>query len=173
MSAIARKAAGLLFTLLAAVLALVSLRYLGGDPAVAPPELRASAAKNVPLFALHAAGAATALFLLPFQVLLIGKPLHRWIGRLYVTGVTVGGAAALPLSFHSFAEPVAGLGFASLALAWLGCTWAGVIAARAGHRGAHSAWMVRSAALTASAITLRLYLPLPGILGPTMPTAMA
>jgi hypothetical protein len=162
-------AAWLLSTLLAAGLALISFRYIGGDPAVAPPELRPSAAVRMLLFALHAVGAGIALLLLPLQAMLARTSrtgaAHRWIGRLYVSGVTLGAAAALPLSLHSFGGPVAGLGFAALALAWLGCTWAGVAAARGGRRRAHAQWMVRSGALTASAITLRLYLPLPELVG--------
>lgn len=166
---IASGAAWLIFMLLAAGLALVSFRYIGGDPAVAPPELRPSAALRMPLFVLHAVGAGVALLMLPFQAML-ARPsrtgrAHRWIGRLYVAGVALGAAAALPLSLYSFGGPVAGLGFATLALAWLGCTCAGVAAARAGRRRTHSEWMIRSGALTASAIALRLYLPLPGLLG--------
>jgi uncharacterized membrane protein len=164
----ARRGAALLFGLLAVGLAAISLRYLGGDPDIAPPELRASAAVRMPLFQLHAAGAALALLLLPLQALaLAGRrgSVHRWAGRFYVAGVTAGGAAALPLAMHSFAGPVSGLGFGLLACCWLGCTWAGVAAARRGDRQAHAAWMIRSGALTASAITLRVYLPLPELMG--------
>jgi hypothetical protein len=162
-------AAWLFFTLLAVGLALASFRYIGGDPAVAPPELRPSASARMPLFALHAVGAGLALLLLPWQALLARTSRtgasHRWVGRAYVSGVALGAVAALPLSINSFGGPVAGLGFAALALVWLGCTFAGVAAARTERRHAHREWMVRSGALTASAITLRLYLPLPELVG--------
>jgi hypothetical protein len=122
----------------------------------------------MPLFALHAAGGSLALLLLPLQATLArtGRTgaSHRWIGRAYLAGVTVGAGAALPLSLHSFGGAVAGLGFASLAITWFACSWAGVAAARAGRRRDHMKWMVRSSALTVSAITLRLYLPIPELM---------
>ncbi len=163
------RAGWLLLALLSVAIGLASLRYLGGDPSVAPAELRASAAANMPLFIAHAAGAALALLLLPFQLLTAGKPrwreVHRWLGRLYVAGVTLGGIAALPLALQTYAGPLAAAGFASLGIVWLWSTWAGVIAARQGRLQDHRAWMVRSAALTGAAITLRLYLPLPPLVG--------
>ena len=158
-----------LFILLSSALALFSLRYLSGDPLVAPPTLRASATRNMPLFTVHATGAAIALFILPIQLLLAGKPprraLHLVCGRIYVAGVTVGAGAGLLLAPDSYGGAMTGLGFASLTVAWLFCTWAGVLAARAGKQAAHTAWMIRSSALTVSALTLRVYLPLPELLG--------
>jgi uncharacterized membrane protein len=125
----------------------------------------------MPWFTVHATGAAVALLMLPLQLLLAGKKrqrvLHRIIGRIYVAGVMIGAGAGLLLAPFSFGGSVAGLGFASLALAWLFCTWAGVLAARAGDRTAHRIWMIRSTALTLSALTLRLYLPLPELFGMT------
>ena len=165
----AGRAGGLLLAIAAIGLALISTRYLGGDPAVAPPEIMASAARNMPLFMAHAGGASLALLLLPFQLLLARKrrwrAAHAWLGRLYVAGVTLGGAAALPLALDSFGGPIAASGFTALGLAWLWCTWAGVAAARAGSHAGHGRWMVRSASLTLAAITLRLCLPLPNLLG--------
>jgi uncharacterized membrane protein len=123
----------------------------------------------MPLFVAHATGAAVALLVLPLQLLLASrKPwrsVHRAIGRIYVCGVTIGAGAGLLMAPESFGGAAAGLGFASLALTWLFCTWAGVLAARAGDLSAHKTWMIQSTALTLSALTLRLYLPIPELLG--------
>jgi uncharacterized membrane protein len=158
-----------LLILSASALALFSLRYLSGNPLVAPVELRASATRNMALFIVHATAASMALLVLPLQLLLAGREsrrsLHRIVGRIYVAGVTIGASAGLLMSPDSFGGAMAGRGFAALALTWLFCTWAGVLTIRAGDRIAHRKWMIRSAALTLSALTLRLYLPFPELLG--------
>jgi hypothetical protein len=51
------------------------------------------------------------------------------------------------------------LGFAFLALAWLGTTTAGYACIRKAEIAAHRRWMIRSYALTFAAVTLRLYIP--------------
>lgn len=165
----ARKTLLWIWAILAIGISLASLRYLGGDPGVAPPELRPSAVKNMYLFIAHAGGAGLALLILPAQVLLArrntSKSLHQWLGRAYVGGVTLAGLAGLRLAAESFAGWPATLGFTCLAVAWLSCTWLGWSAARRTDRSAHMAWMVRSAALTSAALTLRIYLPIPPALG--------
>ena len=158
-----------LLVLLATVVGLFSLRYPFPDPPLVPPDLRASLDLRPPVFVLHAAAAAVALLLAPWQ-LLAGlrrrRPgLHRRMGRAYAGAVLIAGLAALPMATGSFAGPVAAAGFAALALAWLACTASGVQAARAGDLAAHRRWMLRSVALTCAAITLRLYLPIPPALG--------
>jgi uncharacterized membrane protein len=155
-------------TLLAVALALASLRYLFADVSAAPPELRGNFVQHGFAFVVHATAAAIALLLLPLQLVLarLGRPApHRRIGFLYLAAVTAAACAAVPLALSSFAGPAAATGFIALALLWLSCTWSGVAAARKGHRDRHAKWMWRSAALTLSAITLRLYLPLPPLLG--------
>jgi uncharacterized membrane protein len=155
-------------SLLAAAVALVSFRYLGGDVSAAPPELRANFVQHRLAFLAHATAAAVALLLLPLQLMLARmrhRIIHRWIGMLYVAVVTTAAFCAVPLALSSFAGPVAGAGFIALAVLWLVCTWSGAAAANAGAGGRHRCWMWRSAALTLSAVTLRLYLPLPPLLG--------
>lgn len=85
---------------------------------------------------------------------------HRWLGRAYVVAVTLGGAAALLLSVHSSGGVVAHFGFGLLAVCWVGSTLNVYRHIRAGHRIAHRDWMTCSYALTFSAVTLRLYLPI-------------
>jgi hypothetical protein len=146
--------------LLCGGVALVSFRYLLGVGPV--PELIAQNLFKPFWLVAHVAGAATALLVSPLQLmgaLRRGAPrLHRWLGRVYVVGCTLGGVAGLPLALGSAAGPVATAGFGLLALAWLYTTLRGF---RAGFRrqlAEHRAWMIRSFGLTYAAVTLRIYL---------------
>lgn len=85
---------------------------------------------------------------------------HRWLGRIYVAGVLIGGVAGFYLAFHTHAGLVARFGFALLALCWLGTTWVAYRQIRCGNVEIHRAWMVRSYALTLAAVTLRIEIPL-------------
>jgi hypothetical protein len=62
------------------------------------------------------------------------------------------------MSFFAITGPVAGAGFFLLAIAWLATSGRAYAKARAGDIAAHRRWMIRSAALTFAAVTLRLYL---------------
>jgi uncharacterized membrane protein len=84
---------------------------------------------------------------------------HRWMGRLYVIGVAIGGAAGLYMARFANGGIAGQLGFALLALAWLGTTTCGYASIRAGAVAAHRRWMIRSFALSFAAVTLRLYIP--------------
>jgi len=83
---------------------------------------------------------------------------HRWIGRVYVVAILLGGVSAIALTFSMWDRPVAASGFLLLGAIWIGATVQAVLAARRGAIATHQAWMIRSFALTASALTLRLYL---------------
>lgn len=132
-----------------------------------PPQTAEQALGNplgVPFLFVHVAGAVTALVLGSVQfipALRRGRtPPHRWVGRVYVPGVLVGGLAGLILSTRSFAGPIATAGFGSLAVLWIGFTLLGWRAAVQGRFADHRRWMIRSWALTLAAVTLRIYLPL-------------
>jgi hypothetical protein len=60
---------------------------------------------------------------------------------------------------------IASFGFAILAVLWLSSTWLAFQSARARDFSAHRHWMIRSFALTAAAISLRLGLPIAPALG--------
>ena len=143
------------------VLALVSYRYLAGLGPV-PPNIAANRLVN-PWIAVHAAGAATALLVGPWQFLpglRARRPwLHRVIGRLYAVGCASGGLSALVLAMGLTSGPIAGAGFAALGLAWLATTGMAIGEVLAGRIASHRRWMIRSFALTLSAVTLRIYLP--------------
>ena len=84
---------------------------------------------------------------------------HRWMGRLYVIGVLVGGCGGLYMAWFANGGFTGKLGFALLAIAWLGTTACGYACIRSGKTNAHRRWMIRSFALTFAAVTLRLYIP--------------
>lgn len=88
--------------------------------------------------------------------------LHRWAGRLYLgVGVLVGGVSGLYISQFAFGGPVAGVGFAALAVCWLHTGARAFTAIRRRAVKEHRRWMVRNFSLSFAAVTLRLYIPLP------------
>lgn len=92
------------------------------------------------------------------------RRLHRTLGVFYVLGVTVAGTAGLPMAAASRADLVTRIGFGLLALCWLTSTFAGAWAIGRDDIPAHQRWMYRSYALTLAAITLRIYMPVSGLL---------
>jgi uncharacterized membrane protein len=157
---------------LAVAVALYSLRYYG---ALAhrwldvDPKLRA-VIERVPLQALtHMLIAPIALVLGPFQffpALRAHYPsVHRWCGRIYVLACLIAGIGALATTPFASGGPVAGLGFAMLALSWIGTTWAAWRAALRRDFASHRLWMRFSYAMTFAAVTLRLQIPVGFALG--------
>jgi uncharacterized membrane protein len=110
----------------------------------------------------HIGVAPIALLLMPFQFmsgLRKRRPLlHRWMGRTYVTAIVISGLAGLQLAFHSTAGVFASVGFATLAVIWLWTTLGAFYFAVKRQFNRHRNWMLRSAALTFAAVTLRVYL---------------
>jgi len=117
----------------------------------------------------HFGGSALALAIGGFQVHPGLRrrflPLHRWMGRLYVLAVAVGGSAGLYLAWHANGGVTGRLGFGFLAVFWLGTTASAYLCIRARDVAAHRRWMIRSFALTFAAVTLRLYIPASQIAG--------
>jgi len=152
---------------LSAAIAIFSYRYLIGIGPLSPGILANLYAR--PFLYLHVAGAATALLVMPLQFLPRVRArvprLHRWIGRFYVAGCTAGGVGGFVVAFGSTAGLPVTIGFGLLAPIWVGVTLMGWRSALARHFSDHRAWMIRSAALTFAAVTLRLYLPLLQIAG--------
>lgn len=148
--------------LLSVEIAIVSaLRYFTGlEPP--PPPIAANAFAQ-PFLAVHVAGGIVALLAGPLQFvrrIRTGRPaLHRAAGRTYVLACAVAAPAGLVLALGTTAGPVAGTAFALQALLWPAFTWLGYRAAVERRFDDHREWMLRSYALTAAAITLRLMLP--------------
>ena len=161
---------------LAALVALASYRYLLGIPPV--PDGIAHNAYALHWLVLHAGAASTALLLGALQFSPVPrhrKPsLHRVVGRLYVISCLVGALAGLVLALGTSAGIIASFGFGLLAIAWIVVNLIGWQRAWTGQYASHRRWMVRSWALTLSAVTLRLYLPIVEIAGlPSLPAYQA
>lgn len=145
---------------LSVAVGLASLRFLGGDPRVAGPDLHASMAVNGWVFVAHAASAAVALTVGCLQfvgALRRRRPgLHRWTGRLYVLSSLAGALSALWIAPDVASGKAATFGFSVLAAAWIYTTLTAWQLAVRGDFTAHRRWMIRSFALTFGAVTLRL-----------------
>jgi len=125
---------------------------------------------------LHAAGGSLALVTGALQWLRLKalRGLHPALGLTYALSILVAGLAGLVMAPVAMGGWVSALGFLALDVAWLGTTArAAALGWQLGRPGAdrvalrarHRAWMVRSYALTAAAITLRLWMPLLALAG--------
>ena len=143
------------------------LRYLTDGQA--PPEPILANAYAHPFLAIHAAAGVAAIVVAPLQLIARLRErlpvLHRVTGRIYVAACLIAAPTGLVLATGTSAGPVAGLGFGILGLLWASFTFLGVRSVLARKFADHRAWMIRSYAMAASAITLRLMLPLSGMLG--------
>jgi uncharacterized membrane protein len=144
------------------------------------PELRPSLVRTLfserPVAAFaHFMGGAIALVAGAYQLnsrlrtRFIG--VHRWLGRLYVLAVVIGGVAAFALALQSFGGLTAQAGFGLLATCWMGSTLNAYHHIRRRNLSTHRSWMIRSYSLTLAAVTLRLYLPASQLAG--FPIAVA
>lgn len=140
------------------------LRELAGDEVgLAPVYAETSAFVQGALY-VHIIGGATALVLGALQFwrgLRDRAPrVHRWIGRVYLGGVAIGGVAGLVIAPSSPAGFVGLFGFGALAVVWLLTGWRAYRAIRRRDVPSHRAWMIRNYALTYAGVTLRVWLPL-------------
>ncbi|NUO00615.1 MAG: DUF2306 domain-containing protein [Saprospiraceae bacterium] len=84
--------------------------------------------------------------------------LHRWSGWLYAANVLfVAGPSGLVIGIYANGGWSSQLAFCLLAILWMGFTGMAVWSIRRGDVAAHRRWMIRSFALTLSAITLRAW----------------
>ncbi|GAB4412900.1 MAG: DUF2306 domain-containing protein [Bacteroidia bacterium] len=86
------------------------------------------------------------------------RSLHRWMGRLYVGVILLlSGPAGFVMALYANGGWLSQLAFTLLSLAWLYTTAQAYRQALRRDWAAHRAWMVRSYALTLSALTLRAW----------------
>lgn len=149
-----------LWAVLSVGVALFSYRYVVG---IGPfPEEITGNLFAFPWLSIHAAAASTALLVAPLQfVARLRKRfprIHRITGRLYVVACVIGGLTGLPLAWGATAGPIAAAGFGILAILWIWTTMVAWRLAVDGRFAEHRRWMIRSIALTAAGIMLRVYL---------------
>ena len=111
----------------------------------------------------HIVGAMLALALGPFQFLsrLRNRYLnvHRWMGRLYLLGILVGGSSGLYLAAFSYGGMITHIAFGSLAVLWLATGLLAYRAIRAKRIEVHRHWMTLNFSLTLAGVMLRLWVP--------------
>jgi uncharacterized membrane protein len=119
--------------------------------------------------AVHAFCGGVALLVGPFQIserFRIRWPrVHRTMGWVYVVGVGLAAVAAIVMVPQVNFGPIAGVGFLALAIAWLIATGMALRMAIMQRFQDHRRWMLRSYALTAAAITLRILMPAAAVMG--------
>lgn len=90
--------------------------------------------------------------------------IHRLIGYMYSTMITIGGLTGLYLAFYANGGWFAQVGFGSLSVLWLYTLFRSlrsIVVDR--DKVDHGRWMVRNYALSCAAITLRIYTPLAAV----------
>ncbi len=163
-----RQIAWTLTALLAAFVALLSLRYVLPQP----PQTSEFIMENpfsTPFLPMHAMTASIALLLGALQFITRRRggraAWHRTVGAAYITCCLVAAPTGLILALGSTAGPVATVGFGLLAVIWFYVNAQGLRAVLDRRYSEHGEWMIRSFALAFAAVMLRLYLPLLNPLG--------
>jgi len=153
--------------LLALVNGVFAMRYL--LPRAPLPALLPNVDSHRVLLTVHASSAGVAIALGPFLIASgfqrRWRSVHRKAGWLYSIAVFASGIVAIPLALHAAFGAIAGAGFFILAVLWITVTAIAVRMAAKRRFDRHRSWMLRSYALTAAAITLRLLLPASSLLG--------
>lgn len=116
------------------------------------------------LAAFHVLGSGVALLIGGFQFLpglrARRTNLHRWLGRIYLSAVLLGGIGGFALARQADGGLAGQFGFSLLAVFWLLSGWQAYAAIRRRDIPAHRVWMIRNFSLTFAAVTLRIYLGL-------------
>jgi hypothetical protein len=150
--------------LLSVAVAGVSSRYFLPHPPEVAEMLRARVAAHDPWIYVHIAGGVVSLFVGAFQfsrqLRMKSLALHRWVGRIYLGAVAVGGLAAFRMALESFGGLSTHFGFGMLAVLWVATTAVAYRRILQRRIQSHREWMIRSFALTFAAVTLRIWIPL-------------
>jgi uncharacterized membrane protein len=116
----------------------------------------------------HIFGGTLALFVGPLQFwtgLRRQYPtFHRWTGRVFLLGVSIGVCGAVYLAFTTTYGWAYGSGLLGLATAWVATSGMAYYAIRSGDIQTHKLWMIRAYTVTFAFATARLFddwLPLP------------
>jgi uncharacterized membrane protein len=140
--------------------ALFSLRYL--LPKVPFPARLTNVLTHREALTIHASAASVALLVGPWQFVSVLRDrhlnLHRALGVCYAAAVLTGWLASITVALHAQTGLAASAGFLALGACWVTATATAIWKVTHGDIAAHRRWMIRSYALTAAGITLRIYL---------------
>lgn len=110
---------------------------------------------------LHITGGMVALLTAPWQFFtgLTGKRMniHRYTGRIFLGGVTLGVTGATYLAFTTTFGWAFGFGILGLAAAWASTTAMAYYAIRKGQVEIHKEWMTRAYVVTFAFVTFRVF----------------
>lgn len=122
---------------------------------------------------IHIVPSVVAMAVGPFQFLPKLRAqrlnLHRWMGRIYLISILIGGISGLYMAQFATGGMTSEIGFALLALLWLFTGYKAYAAIRRGDVQEHRAWLIRNYALTFAAVTLRIYTRVFFLMGMTLP----
>jgi uncharacterized membrane protein len=160
---------GLMF-LLAVLLFVVASRYLTMDPGVYFPEQKDVYIAHTAFLLMHIIGSMLAILIGPFQFLQKVRTgrwliLHRWLGRIYLLGILLGGIGGLYMAQLAYGGVITRLGFTALAVFWLSSGFMAYRSIRNKQIETHRKWMTVNYALTFAGVTLRLWQVIFGISG--------
>jgi predicted membrane protein DUF2306 len=97
-------------------------------------------------------------FLFSNYILKNHPTIHRWVGKSYVALLLfISAPSGMVMAFYANGGWLAKVSFLILTPIWWWFTYKGYQTARRQQFNAHKSWMIRSYALTLSAISLRLY----------------
>jgi len=156
--------------LLALLVFLLVSPYLTLNPDVYFSEQKAVYMAHTAMLLMHIVGAMLAIVIGPIQFLpgiRKGRRLkfHRWLGRIYLLSVLVGGVGGLYMAQLAYGGFIARFGFTVLAILWLHSGFRAYRHIRNKEIERHREWMTRNYALTFAGATLRLWLLISGLAG--------
>lgn len=83
--------------------------------------------------------------------------LHRWMGRIFLSGVALGCIGALRLIFGTTLDWAFGFSLFTLVLAWISTSAMALFAILRGNVAVHKDWMVRAYVVTFAFVTFRVF----------------
>lgn len=116
-------------------------------------------------FYIHIFGGMLAIITGPLQFITRWRErylsFHRATGKIYVSSIIlIGAPTGLYMAFYATGGTPASLGFIVMSALWFYTTFMGLHTIRKGQVEKHKRWMIRSYAVTFSAVTLRLWVPI-------------
>lgn len=115
-------------------------------------------------FYIHIFGGMLAIVLGPLQFISFIRQrfakAHKTIGKVYITAILfIGAPTGLYMAMYANGGFYASIGFVLMSVLWFYTTWMGIQTIRKKQIDAHVQWMIRSYAITFSAVSLRLWVP--------------